>query len=135
MKEIKVIMSPEVVAYINSYNKVIEGEREWVWGTFMYRRNRGDDPTVYTMLTEIPKYITESTVPQEPEEPKMRLVGTLNSPYGERGFYRCEVGHPVYEKNGRYILIYDSVDGKVIGKEQTFNPEELSKIMDKINSI
>lgn len=73
-------------------------------------------------------------VPQEPEESKMKLVGHLTSCYGERGFYRCEVGHEVYEKNGRYVLIYDSVDGKIIGKETTFNPEELSKIMSPITA-
>lgn len=79
------------------------------------------------------KYID---APQETEESKMKLVGRLTSPYGERGFYRCEEGHEVYEKNGRYVLILTAITmgDKVTTKEVTFNPEELSKFMKPVKA-
>lgn len=80
-------------------------------------------------LVKEPTYIEVS---KETEEPEMKLVGVINTPWGLKDMIRCEIGHPVYEKGGRYWLVMDSKDGKIEGRSVPFNREEISKIMDKI---
>ncbi len=41
------------------------------------------------------------------------MVGTLNKPQGIKGFERAEVGHPVFEHKGRYIIYLSGPAGKM----------------------
>lgn len=58
----------------------------------------------------------------ELEEPEMKLVGTLTKAWGIKGMEKCEIGHPVYQKKDRYILVMDSIDKITIGHQVTFDP-------------
>jgi len=66
--------------------------------------------------------------PKNPEEPIEYLVGTLNKPFGLVGFNRAEIGHEVYEKQGKYV-IYLSND-KVAKHEVGFFKETLNPAID-----
>lgn len=44
------------------------------------------------------------------------FVGTLNHPYGLRGFEMAEVGHPVFELKDRYIVYLESISPTQIVK-------------------
>jgi hypothetical protein len=66
----------------------------------------------------------------EEEKPTMRLIGALAKPWGLKDMVRCEVGHPVYEQDGQYLLMMDSTDGRVKDHRVTFNKQTLSPWID-----
>ena len=41
------------------------------------------------------------------------MVGTLSKPFGINGFQTAEIGHPVFDFNGKYILYLVRNDGKL----------------------
>lgn len=42
------------------------------------------------------------------------MVGTLTRPQGLKGFHKCDIGHPVFQKDDRYVLYMESIDGKTV---------------------
>ena len=66
--------------------------------------------------------------PEESKEPVEYVVGTLNRRWGINGFTVAEVGHFVYEKQGKYV-IYLSND-KVPKHEVGFFKETLKPAID-----
>jgi hypothetical protein len=55
-------------------------------------------------------------------------VGTLNKAWGLNGFKLAEPGNVVYERNGKYLIMLESIDGKV-NLEVPFNKETLAPII------
>jgi hypothetical protein len=41
------------------------------------------------------------------------MVGALIKPFGIIGFRTAEIGHPVFDFNGKYLLYLDRNDGKL----------------------
>lgn len=42
----------------------------------------------------------------------LRQIGVLTKAQGIRGFKTCEPGTPVFEYDGRYVLVMETLDGK-----------------------
>ena len=60
---------------------------------------------------------------------RLKMVGKLTQAQGIKGFRKCEVGHPVFEKGDRYILFMESIDGKTV-VEVPYYPQTLQKAME-----
>lgn len=63
--------------------------------------------------------------------PNLKFVGILNKPQGIKGFKTADIGDPVFEdeSKGRYIIILESLDGKV-SAEIPYYKETLGKCID-----
>lgn len=48
MKEIKMILTPEIESFIKNYNAEIRGDNEEYFGRFRFSRMKSDPPLVYT---------------------------------------------------------------------------------------
>jgi hypothetical protein len=69
-------------------------------------------------LIDLVEYFTP-----EAEQPK-RVIGTLKVVYGLNGFKKAELGTPVFEYNGKYLIMLESLNGKT-GFEVTFYKDTL----------
>ena len=71
------------------------------------------------------QFISDNTT--DASQPTM--IGTLNRVLGFNGFKKAEVGTPIFEFNGKYIIYMESLDGKRnIGV--TYNKEQLAPVVD-----
>lgn len=61
------------------------------------------------------------------EKRVLKCVGTLTRPQGIKGMYTCQIGHPVYEKDGKYILFMETLTG--VGVETPYHKEDLNRVM------
>jgi len=55
-------------------------------------------------------YLNEFT--QTSGKPTVYMVGSLNKAQGINGFKKAEIGTPVFETDGKYFIMLESLDGK-----------------------
>ena len=67
--------------------------------------------------------------PNDPTEPEIKQIGTLNKRWGLNGYEVAEVGHPVYEKGDRYVLYISHPTLKPL--EVPFNKKTLNPVINK----
>ncbi len=68
---------------------------------------------------------------QEDNTSVPKMIGTLNRRIGLNGFKIAEVGTPVFDSGDRYLVMLESLDGK-INVEMTYYKETLKTSIDFI---
>jgi hypothetical protein len=50
---------------------------------------------------------------QEASKEVPQMIGRLNQVLGINGFKKCEVGTPVFDIGDKYMVLFESLDGKI----------------------